>query len=73
MRKVIIVILFLLFVLSACGAPVDDPITEVPNPTETSLNIIPTPTPTEKPPVVLTVCTTVNPETLFPYGGETSA
>ena len=73
MKKVVPVIIFTLFFLAACGSPVDDSIREIPNPTETPLNIIPTPTPTEKPPVVLTVCTTSIPETLFPYGGVTSA
>jgi len=73
MKKVIPVIVLLLFALSACGGPVDDPVSESPTPTETPLIIIPTPTATEEPPVVLSVCTTSIPETLFPYGSVTSA
>lgn len=72
MKKVVAVIVFLLFVLSACGAPVDDPIMEIPEATETPV-ILPSPTPTEKPPVVLTICTASLPETLFPFQGVTSA
>jgi peptide/nickel transport system substrate-binding protein len=71
MRKVVIVILLAVFILSACVAVVDDPPTEQPIPTETS-SVLPSPTPTEHPPVVLTVCTTGLPETLFPYTGGTS-
>jgi peptide/nickel transport system substrate-binding protein len=72
MKKVAPVIMLLLFVLAACSAPVEDPGLETPAATETPV-ILPTPTPTEEPPVVLTVCTTSIPETLFPYGGETTA
>ncbi len=70
MKKAFIGILFLLLALSACSTPAEDPVDEVPEPTETPTII---PTPTERPPVVLTVCTTSIPtESLFPYDGMTS-
>ncbi|MBW6466149.1 MAG: hypothetical protein K0B06_06570 [Brevefilum sp.] len=71
MNKVVMVILLAVFLLSACNAVVDDPLVEQPIPTETS-QVIPSPTPTEHPPVVLNVCTTGLPETLFPYSGGNS-
>lgn len=72
MKKAFIGILFLLLALSACSRPADEPVNEVPEPTETP-TIIPTPTPTDRPPVVLTICTTSSlPESLFPFDGVTS-
>lgn len=72
MKKAFIGILFLLLALSACSMSADEPVIEVPEPTATPTRI-PSPTPTERPPVVLTVCTASNPtESLFPYDGVTT-
>ena len=71
MNKVVAVIMLVLFLLSACSAVVDNPLIEQPSPTDTP-QILPSPTATERPPVVLTVCTVSLPETLFPYSGGTS-
>jgi peptide/nickel transport system substrate-binding protein len=71
MNKVVAVIFLAVFLLSACSAVVDDPPIGQPSPTDTP-QVLPSPTATEWPRVVLTVCTSGLPETLFPYSGGAS-
>jgi peptide/nickel transport system substrate-binding protein len=74
MKKTLVILLLLVLVVSACTAavesPPEDPALPQDNATPTA---VPSPTPTEVPPVVLTVCTASLPETLFPYAGQASA
>jgi len=74
MIKALLTILFALLALSACSTPVDElpvePVLSTAQPDPTS---VPSPTPTEVPPVLLTICTASLPETIFPYAGPSSA
>jgi len=70
MKKIVVGIVVVLFLLSACTPAVDDVPIELPDPTETrAATATPIPTPTEQPPVVFTICTMSLPESLFPYDG----
>jgi peptide/nickel transport system substrate-binding protein len=71
MNKVIAVVLLAVVLLSACSATGDELLIEPTSPTE-MLEVLPSPTSTERPPVVLTICTTGLPDTLFPYASGTS-
>jgi peptide/nickel transport system substrate-binding protein len=74
MKKTLVLILLMTFILAACNTSVADPPVETAAPTALpDPTAIPSPTPTETPPVVLTLCTTSLPETLFPYAGAVSA
>ncbi len=68
MKRIFLLVLVTIFLLSSCGKPADYPEPEAPDqtPTETSRETA-SPSPTDKPPVVLTVCTSELPDSLFLY------
>lgn len=71
MKRLFVATLVIIILLSACSTSVDTPTDEIPIAPEMPENT-PNPTPTEKPPVVLTVCTVGLPSTLFPYAESPS-
>ncbi len=74
MKRWLRILLLIPILLAACRAPVNEPTAEVDEPTETQAAIFsPTPTATETPPKVLTVCTTQLPDNLLPFGNSGSA
>ncbi len=73
MKRWLRILLLIPILLAACRATVNEPTAEVDESIETQTAISsPTPTATETPPKVLTICTTQLPENLFPYGNEGS-
>ncbi len=74
MKKTLVLTVLMTLILAACSTPAE----ELPDPTAAATDLpqataLPSPTPTEVPPMVLTLCTASLPETLFPYGGVPSA
>ncbi|NLN70474.1 MAG: hypothetical protein GX142_06805 [Chloroflexi bacterium] len=74
MKRALMLAVLLTLVLTACSEATVNPTPEtvdpatIPDPTAT-----PAPTPTDKTPVILTICTASLPETTFPYSGPATA
>lgn len=70
MKRIIVFLLIMAIVLTACSVPFAGQTPPSPDEVETlEPSPVPTPTATSEPPITLTVCTSALPTSLFPYDG----